>query len=222
MLKTKQLGNAILAAGMLFSPLFSMAAELNVDQLLGELESQMKIGKDRLEKLKPELKSTLEAKSQELSSSLDSVLDQGLTELEKMGAKYEAASEEYSEELRQLLNSDEVDELKTFLSGLDKQAIGEARDQLVAEFIEVLNLTAAQIEKIKPLLKEKLEELGTVLRAYLGESKAEFEQFRVEFEAKSKKNSEQFKAILDAEQFKKFEGQLKSIEESIRSNVFEA
>ena len=221
MLKIRSLCHAMLALGLLLYPLFSVGDELNVDPLMGKLERQIKIAKDRFKTLRPELKATLEEKSQVLSESLDSALDQGLTELEKMGAKYQAASEASSEKLRDLLESDEVSELKTFLSGLDKQAISKARDQLVAEFMEVLGLSAAQIKEITPLLKEKLEALGAILQGYLGESKADFEQFRVEFEAEGKKNSEQFKAILDTEQFEKFEVQLKAIEASIRSKVFE-
>ena len=83
-------------------------------------------------------------------------------------------------------------------------------------------LTTDQIEAIKPLLSEKLENLGAILRGYLTDSKNNFEQFRLEFEAETQKNIEQFKALLNPEQFEKYEDGLNSIEEAIRNDVFEA
>lgn len=209
-------------SGLIFLPSISISSELDVDKLMHEFESQLEISQDKFEKLKPELKSALEAKSRELSTSLDLVLEQGLTELEKMGEKYEAASKESSEKLQEFLDSEDVTEFKEFLSGLDEDAIREARDQLVAEFMQVLQLTADQIEIIKPLIREKLEHLGAILNRYLNEGKHDFEQFRVEFEAESQKGIEQFKAILDDHQQEKFEEQLDSMKESIRTEIFEA
>ncbi len=212
----------LLVSALLLMPVSSMSSELDVDKLLGELEGQLQVSKDRLTTLEPELRATLEEKSDELSSSLDSALDQGLAELGKMEKKYAAASAEASEKLRDMLESDEVTELKSFLSGLDENAIREARDQLVAEFMEVLQLTAAQIEAIKPLLLEKLEQLSAILKKHLNQGKDDFEQFRVEFEAESQKGIEQFEAILDSEQVEKFETTLESIKQSINTEVFGA
>lgn len=209
-----------LALCLLF-PLTASASESDVNQMLEALEKQLALSQEKYEALKPELKSELEQKSRELSRSLDSALDQGLTELEKLGEEYEAASRASSEKFRQLLESDQVTELKGYLSGLDKEAINEARDQLVTEFAEMLELTATQLEVLKPLLKEKLEHLGAILKRYLEQGKHDYEQFRVEFEAERQAGAEQFRAILDAQQFEKYETQLESIREAIRTEVFE-
>jgi len=205
---------------LLCVPAAAMSAELDVDKLMQELEGQLKISQDKLEELKPELKSALEDKSRELSSSLDSALDQGLTELEKLGEQYEAASKASSDKLQDILDSEEVKEFKSFLSGLDEQAIRDARDELVAEFVDVLELSADQIEMFKPLLREKLEKLGAILKRYLNEGKNDYEQFRAEFEAELQKNIDKFKSILDSEQEKKLEDQMDSIEKSIATEVF--
>ncbi len=203
-------------------PASLMADELDVDQLMKELEKQLQIGQEKYERLKPELKSALEAKSEELSASMDTAFDRGLTELEKLGEQYEAASKASSEKLQEFLESDEATEFKGFLSSLDEDAIREGRDKLVAEFIEIMALTTDQIESIKPLLSEKLASLGAILKRYLHDSKNNFEQFRQEFEAETQKNVEQFKQLLNPEQFKKYEDGLNSIEETIRNDVFEA
>ncbi len=206
---------------LMLMPLTSMSDELDVEQLMKDLEKQLQIGREKYETLKPELESALEAKSKELSSSLDSALDQGLAGLEKMGQQYDAASKASSEKLNDLMESDEVEKYREFLSGLDEDAIRRGRDQLVVKFIEVLQLSADQVEAIKPLLGEKLEHLGAILNRYLDENKSDFEQFRAEFKAEVRKNVKQFKEILNPEQFEKYEEQLNSIEETIKNDVFE-
>ena len=217
----KILVQTILMLGLTF-PASGIADELDVDQLMQELEKQLQVGQEKYERLKPELKSALDAKSRELSASMDTAFEQSLTQLETLGEQYEAASKASSEKLRDFLESDDVTEFKDFLSGLDEDAIRERRDKLVAEFVEILALTTEQIEAIKPLLSEKLESLGAILRGYLTDSKNNFEQFRLEFEAETQKNIEQFKALLNPEQFEKYEDGLNSIEEAIRNDVFEA
>ncbi len=210
-----------LLSALMLMPLTSMSDELDVEQLMKDLEKQLQISREKYETLKPELESALEAKSKELSSSLDSALDQGLTGLEKMGEQYEAASKASSEKLNEFMESDEVEKYREFLSGLDEEAIHRGRDQLVAKFIEILQLSADQVEAIKPLLGEKLEHLGAMLNRYLDENKSDFEQFRAEFKAEVRKNVKQFKEILNPEQFEKYEEQLNSIEETIKNDVFE-
>ncbi|MCP4009674.1 MAG: hypothetical protein GY726_09180 [Proteobacteria bacterium] len=206
---------------LMLMPLTSKSDELDVEQLMKELENQLQISREKYETLKPELESALEAKSKELSSSLDSALDQGLAGLEKMGEQYDAASKASSEKLNEIMESDEVEKYRDFLSGLDEEAIRRGRDQLVVKFIEVLQLSADQVEAIKPLLGEKLEHLGAILNRYLDENKSDFEQFRAEFKAEVRKNVKQFKEILNPEQFEKYEEQLNSIEETIKNDVFE-
>lgn len=221
MTKILRLLQVTLLSALLIAPVTAMSDELDVDQLMKDLERKLQIGQEKYEQLKPELKSALEAKNKELSSSLDTALDHGLTELEKMSEQYEAASKASSEKLQEFMKRDEVTEFRNFLSGLDEEAIRQGRDQLVTKFIEVLELTADQIEAIKPLLREKLEHLGVVVNRYLNEGKNDFEQFRAEFEAASRKNIEKFKEILTPEQFDKYEEQLNSIEETIRADLVE-
>lgn len=217
----KILVQSILMLGLIFSG-NSMADELDVDQLMQEFEKRLQVGQEKYEQLKPELKSALDAKSKELSSSMDTAFEQSLTQLETLGEQYEAASKASSEKLRTFMESDDVTEFKNFLSGLDEDAIRERRDKLVAEFVEILALTTDQIEAIKPLLSQKLENLGAILSQYLHDSKDNFEQFRLEFEAETQNNIEQFKALLNPEQFEKYENGLNGIEEAIRNDVFEA
>ncbi len=217
----KILVQTVLMLGLTF-PGSAIADELDVDQLMKALEKQLQIGQEQYEQLKPELKSALEAKNKELSASMDTAFDQGLTQLEKLGEQYEAASKVSSEKLQAFLESDDVTKFKDFLSALDEDAIREGRDKLVVGFVEILALTTDQIEAIKPLLSEKLENLGAILSRYLHDSKNNFEQFRLEFEAETEKNIQQFKQLLNPEQFQKYEDGLDSIEETIRNDVFEA
>ena len=211
----------VMTAFFLSLPLSAGADELDVDQLMSALEDQLQLSRERYEALKPKLRNELEQKSRELSRSLDSALDRGLTELERLEQEYDKASQASSEKLREFLESDEVTELKAYLAGLDRQAIEQARDELVAEFVRVLELSAEQIEAMKPLLRDKLEQLGAIIKRYLDKGKSDFEQFRVEFEAESRRDSQQLREILDDRQIEQFEMQLESIKQAVRAEVFE-
>ena len=138
-----------------------------------------------------------------------------------MGREYEAASQVSSEKLQALLESEEMIELKEYLAGLDREAIARARDELVAEFARGLELSAAQLNALKPLLEEKLQNLGNILKRYLDQGRSDYEQFRVAFEAERQQNAEAIREILDSQQVQKFEAELDSIRESIRRDVFE-
>lgn len=198
------------------------AEEMNVDSLLDSLEQQLQLSQERYEALKPELRAQLEQKSRELSRTLDTALEQGLNELEKLGQEYEAASRASSEKLREYLESEEMVELKEYLAGLDRQALEQARDELVADFARLLELSTEQLEALKPLLLEKLEKLGDILRRYVDQGRDDFEQFRVEFEAERERNSEAIREILDSRQMQTFEAALDSMREAIRTEIFEA
>ena len=211
----------VLTALILVQPMTASAQETSVEQLLESLEKQMQLSQERYEAIKPELKKELEQKSREFSRSMDTALAQGLTELERLSKEYEAASQASAEKLQQFLQSEEVTEFREYLAGLDREAIEQARDELVAEFVRLLELSADQLEALKPLIREKLQNLEDLLRRYMDQGKQDFEQFRVEFEAERERNAAAFAEVLDAQQLEKFETALDSIRETIRTEAFE-
>ena len=218
---TKRLNLVPLLSVLLFMPIVSNADELDVEQLMNDLEKQLQVSQEKYQQLKPELESALQAKTREFSSSLDAALERGVAGLAEVGEQYEAASKASSEKLQELMESDEAKQFRAFLAGLDEQALSEGRDKLVAEFIALLELSSEQLEVLQPLIREKLEQFGVILKRYINEGENNFEQFRVEFEAEALKNIEQFKQWLNPEQFKKYEDQINKIEKTIETDLVE-
>lgn len=211
----------LLVSASLLLPVSAYADEVDIDRMLQEMEAQLQISQERFEAMRPKLRSALEEKSKELSRTFDSALEQGLIELEQMGNRYSQATSEAADRLDELMRSDEVNKLRTYLSELDEDAIREARDQMVEEFIEVLQLTADQIEAMKPIIREKLEILGEILERYVNAGKSGYEQFRSEFEAETRRGIKEVESILNPEQVEVFEEQLESIGSAIQADVFE-
>ena len=217
---TRSLYSLLLSACLLL-PGFAYGEQSDVDAMLQEMEKQLQISKDRFEAMRPELRSALESKSEALSKEFDAALTQGLIELEQMGNSYSEATSAAEARLDELMRSDEMNELRSYLSQLDEDALREARDQMVQQFIEVLQLTGEQIAAMKPIIEEKLENLGKILESYKKAGKSSLEQFRKEFEAETRDGIEQVETILNPEQMEEFERQLDAIQEAIQSQVLE-
>ncbi len=219
MIRIKRMNRVYLLAAMLAMPLPVVSAELDVDELLKDLEDRLDVAKDRMEYVQPKLRDALEDKNSELKSSMDEAMERGLVELENMGEKYSKATEEAGDKLRDVLESDEVEQLKSFLAELDEDAIREARDRLSEQLTELLELSKDQIDDIKPLLSEMLEDLGKVLHNHMKDAESSFEKFRDDFEKEGKKRRERFEEILDSDQIRKFEDQIESFKESVRNEL---
>ena len=91
------------------------------------------MSKEKYEQMKPELEQALEQKSRELKVTINEQVEEGFVELESMSKKLDAASVEARSNLEKALNSEQVQELKTFLASIDEEAIREAREKLLNE-----------------------------------------------------------------------------------------
>ena len=211
----------LLLSVSLMLPVAAYCEQSDVDTMLQEMEKQLQISKDRFEAMRPELRSALESKSEALSKDFDAALAQGLIELEKMGNSYSEATSEAAARLDELMRSEEMDELRSYLSQLDEEAIRKARDQMVQQFIDVLQLTGEQIAAMKPILEDKLENLGRILERYKDAGKSGLEQFRKEFEAETQNGIDHVERILSPPQMEKFEQQLDAIQDTIQTQVLE-
>ena len=114
-----------LCAGLmvvLFATIPAYAAgleEFDADKMLSDLESQLKLSSDKLDKLEP----ALDAKSNELKRSIQESVDEGFMQLEGLSGQLEAASKEAEEKLKEALSSEEMQQLKEYLKKMDGEAI---------------------------------------------------------------------------------------------------
>jgi len=220
---TKQilLKTLILVIGILFTSLPTYAKDFDTDKLLKDLEGQLELADERMDELEPQLRDVLDSKSKELSSSLDQAMERSIIEIESMSKDLEKASEEAQMKLEQALESEEIEKLKSFLAGIDKEAIEEARNSIVDHLTEILELTQDQISALAPVIKKDMEKRSELLRNYMNDMERDFDSFSGELEDIGKQSAQRFEELLNSDQLKKLEDQLEQIKERIRTEIFE-
>ncbi len=212
----KQLIRTICAAGMvalfLTSPAYADRAKFDADKMLSDLESQLKLSGDKLNKLKP----ALDAKSQDLQKSIHESVDEGFMQLEALSGQLDEASREAAEKLSEALSGEEMHQIKAYLKKIDGEAIKEIRDELVAQLSQFLKLTEDQIAKVKPILEDGFDQLGEMLDRLKNEGSKSLEGFRSQFEGLNKDMNQRLRDSLDSEQIKALDSHHEELTESIR------
>ncbi len=200
------------------SPGFSADEKFNSDKMMDELETQLDLSGEKVDKLKP----AIDAKSADLKKSLHEALDKGFVELDELTAKLDMVSKDAEEKVKAFLNSEEMEQLKSYLKKIDKEAIDEAKEKLVAELTALLELTEEQIAQLKPILEESMTELSGILKELASEGSKSWENFKEQYEKFSKTLREKLENTLDGEQMKKFDKYQEEKKEKIHQVVFSA
>ncbi|HBE92672.1 MAG TPA: hypothetical protein DDW55_09155 [Gammaproteobacteria bacterium] len=210
------------AALMLLSvtPVHAESTDFDAAEMLSDLEQKLKLSREQYEKSKPELERALQEKSRELQSSINKQVDEGIVELESMGKEMSAASEQFKRDLEKTLNSEQVQELKAYLKSLDKEAIEEAYRELLAKLSESLQLTAQQLEQLKPVLRDYLEQASALLQQFAKDSSRTFEQFRKQYEALGDELRKHMQDALTSDQMIKLDRQLEDVRDRVQKTVF--
>ena len=133
---------------------------------------------------------------------------------------FESAADEAVGQLRDVLSSDQVQELKTFLAGIDVQAIEEVRNELVDELTRLLELTGEQIESLRPMISEELAKRGELLSRFTADAGESFETFKQDYEALAEQTRIRLNEVLDSEQLKILQQHQDELGERIRSKLF--
>ena len=176
MIMKKTFYTAVLATVLCTSSVFAADREFDADKMLSELEQQLALSSDKLSSLKP----AIDAKSAELKKSINATVEQGFMEFGALTQQLDAASKEAETRLEAALSSDEVKQVKEYLSGIDRDAIASIRDQLVAELEKFLKLTENQVAKLKPMLEDAFNQLGAMLDNLAQEGTRSLEKFQME------------------------------------------
>ncbi len=188
------------------------------EKMLSELEQELKLEKEQLSKLKP----TIDAKSEELKKSIHETVDKGFVELNEMKQKLDEVSKEAELKVAAFLNSEEMQKLKDYLSKIDEDAIKQAKDLLVAEISEVLVLTEEQLDKLRPVLEESMDQLAEMTSNLAREGSKSWAEFKNQYEELSQALKEKMKDTLNREQLKKLEKYNEDKKEKIHQVLFVA
>lgn len=209
-----------MAALLVTAPLHADEADFDPAKMLSDLEQQLRMTREQYEKARPEMEKAMQEKSRELKASIDRQVDEGYLQLEAMSKEMSQASERLRKDLEQSLNSEQAQELKAYLEGLDRQAVEDATRKLLDELTVLLALTASQIEELKPVLRDYLDQAGTLLQEFIRDSSRTFEEYRREYEAAARELRDQLNDTLDSMQMEKLDRRLDEIKEKVHDQVF--
>jgi hypothetical protein len=190
--------------------------EFDAETMLADLERQLRLSSEELAKLKP----ALDAKSKELKKSINESVDGGFLELEALTSQLDAASKKAQAQLKESFSSEEMQRLRDYLQKIDKEAITQATDELVAQLTTFLKLTETQILELKPTLEEAFNQLGDMLSKLAQEGSKSLEEFKKNYESLSEELRQNMESTLDREQIKLFNQHRQELRENIEASLF--
>ncbi|MCG6929264.1 MAG: hypothetical protein LJE64_01805 [Desulfofustis sp.] len=190
--------------------------QFNSENMLSELERQMKLTREQWEELKP----VIEEKSRDLKKGLQESVDKGFAELEKLSNQFESMSKDAERKFNEIATSDEAKKLREYLAKIDKDAIEDIKKKMVADLNALLDLSEEQANKIKPVFEESINELSTMIQGFAKEGSRNWEEFKKDFEKLTKDLYDKVQETLDDEQMKKLEQYNKEQKEKIERVLF--
>jgi len=203
-----------------FSSAFADSKDFDAEKMLADLEQQLRLSNEKYEQMKPELEQVLEQKSRELKVTINKQVEEGFVELESMSKNLDAASAEVRRNLEKALNSAQVQELKTFLASVDEEAIREAREKLLNNLTRQLELTAEQLEKLKPVLLDYMVQASELLKQASKDGSDAFKEYNEKYELLVKDAEAGMKDILDSEQMAKLKKQIEDVRDKVNEKIF--
>ena len=210
----------LLLSLFLFSSVSADSKDFDSEKMLSDLEQQLQLSREKYEQMKPELEQALEQKSRELKATINETVEEGFVELESMSKKLGAASVEAKSNLEKALNSEQVQELKAFLASIDEEAIRDAREKLLNELTKQLELTAEQLEKLKPILRDYMVQASELLKQVSKDSTDAFNEYSEKYQLLAKDAEARMKDILDSEQMNKLKQQIEDVRNKVNEKVF--
>ncbi len=212
----KVIGAAAMAAFLAGTPAYADMEEFDAEKMLTDLENQLKLSSEELVKLKP----ALDAKSKELKKSINESVDRGFVELEALTSQLDAASKDAQAQLKEAFSSEEMQQLRDYLNKIDKEAIKQATNELVAQLTTFLKLTETQILELKPILEDAFNRLGEILSKLAQEGNKSLGEFKKKYEALSEELRQKMESTLDREQIKSFNQHRQELRENIEASLF--
>ena len=203
-----------MVAMLFLSPAYAEREQFDADKMLSDLESQLNLSGEKLDKLKP----AMDAKSEELKKSIHESVDEGFMQLENLSTQLDAASKEAEAKLKEALSSEEMQQLKDYLNKIDGEAINQIRDELVAQLSEFLKLTEEQLAKVKPILEDSFNQLGELLDQLAREGGKSLEKFKSQYDQLNGELKQKLNDNLNPDQIKS----LDTNREELRQNIKQA
>ncbi|MBW2329201.1 MAG: hypothetical protein JRF04_06225 [Deltaproteobacteria bacterium] len=208
----------IIAISMFASSGTAADKQFDSKKMMADLEQQLKLSSEKMSRLKP----AIDAKSAELKKSIHEAVDQGFVQMDELGRKLDEVSKDAEKKAKDVLNSEEMAELREYMSKIDREAIQDAKDKLVAKLTAILALTREQAANIKPVLEDSLARLSTMLNQLAKEGSKSLEDFKHQYERLGKETKNELQDMLDDEQIKRYEKYIEENKKKIEKVMFNA
>jgi hypothetical protein len=183
------------------SSTFAADKEFDSEQILSDLEKQLELSNEQLSSLKP----AIDAKGVELKKSIHESVDKGFIQLDKLSQKLENISRDVEKKAGEILDSEEMNKLKNYLSKIDKKAVSEMKDKAVADLSDVLELTEEQLVKLKPVIEDGFTQMEKMFDDLAKEGNKSWEGFKEQYEELREELQGKMQDTLDDEQMKRLE-----------------
>jgi len=191
--------------------------QFDTDKILTDLEEELKISSDKLEKLKP----SIDEKSKGLQKSIAENVDKGFVHFEEFKSSLETVSKDIEKDVKNFLSSDEYVKFKQYLEKIDKEAIENAKNKIIEDLTELLALTEAQVEKLKPILEDSVNKLNSAFDTLAKEGGKSWSQMKDYYQRYTEELRSKLKDILDKDQMKKFDEYQNKKKSAVRESVIE-
>lgn len=196
---------------------FAYEQEFDTEKIMTELEEKLRLSSEKLSHLKP----IIDEKSEELRKSLHETVEKGYLHMDEMSTRLDSVSRETEAKVKEFLTSEEYENFKQYLRGIDKEAITEAKNRLVEDLTEFLELTEEQTKELKPVVEETVQELNKMVESFAEEGLKNWDEFKGRYEELQRSLKEKAEDILDGEQVQKFEEYNKEKIKKIQKNLIE-
>lgn len=204
---------------MLVSATITYASEnksLESDKMLSDIESELNLPKEELDTMKP----SLDKKSSDFKQSMHDAIDKGFLEFDELSKKFKATTDDIQAKTNEMLTSEEAKKLSDYLNKIDKAAIKQAKDTLIAELSALLKLTGEQAKKIEPILSDSFNDLSVLLGDLMNSSSDNIEEFKTQFDQITNELQQKLQEQLNKEQMDTLEKHNQELKKEIQQTVF--
>ena len=132
-------------------------------------------------------------------------VDKGFAQLDELSKQFDTMSKDAELKVKEVLSSEEAQKLREYLAKVDEDAIKEAKDKMVADLNEILQLTEDQAKKIQPIIEESIADLTKMIEGLANESQRNWSEFKTDLEKRTKDLQDKLRETLDGEQMEKLE-----------------
>lgn len=181
---------------LLASSTIAAEEKFDTEKIMTELEQKLKLSSEKLSELKPQI----DAKSKELKKSIQESVDEGFVHLDEMNKELNSVTKEIDAQVQKLLTSEEFLKFKDVLAKIDKDAIEEAKKELVNEMSEILRLTEEQLTQLEPMLEDTVNKLNELVTEFAEAGASNWEEFKRKYEKLSKELRNSLDKTLESDQ----------------------